>query len=96
MDPVVSPLFEIKPLSKEDFCYLILIQLALTDRETMALNEQLSWLCKRKRVITEESKRIYTMGHQILSSGAGEGIGNRGKSYGPLSQKQNKKMSYLI
>lgn len=96
MAPAISPLFEIKLLSKEDFCYLILIYLGLTARETTALDEQLSWLCERKRAITEESKRICIMGHHILCSGAGEGIGNRGKSQGPLSQKQNQEMSYLI
>lgn len=53
----------------------------------MALNEQLSWLCERKRAITEESKRICIMGHHILYLGAGEGIGNREKSQGPLPQK---------
>lgn len=85
-----------KTTFKEDFCYLILIPwLGLTARETTALDEQLSWLCERKRAITEESKRICIMGHHILCSGAGKVLVIE-EEPGPFVSKTKPEMSYLI
>lgn len=63
MDLVVQLSIE-KPLSKDNFCYLILILLSLTTLQTTALNWKLNWPCNRQRVITEEPQRNCSIGHQ--------------------------------